>query len=235
LARTFLENRVKIDKTYWITLGGILLMWLVVLIPTGGSWRSVRDNSDTLSQLAIAQEAVERQLIKTSHEVARLRHRIEQETAEQVILLKILVLNGRTELSLAREIAYAVHKYAGVYKKDPDLILSIIRHESHFIPGRVSSAGAVGLMQVLPGWQETVCEGLDLENITENIHCGTRVYSYYEIGYKDIMIALTVYNRGPNPVDHNITDGIDPVNQYARDVMATYSKLKEIDGQETPR
>jgi hypothetical protein len=50
----------------------------------------------------------------------------------------------------------------------------------------------------------------------------------YEQLYGNLEIALTVYNRGPTPVDWALIKGKDPDNGYAPKIMETYERLKEL-------
>jgi len=158
-----------------------------------------------------------------------LGHHIRSDADETLVYLKILVIQPGIQMSLAREIARAVHQHSSDLKKDPDLMLAIIKGESSFNPAAKSPVGALGLMQVYPSWSKTACAGLDLKDISDNILCGIRIYSFYEEQYKEMSIALTVYNRGPNPVDHALASGKDPSNGYSAKILDIYGKLREID------
>jgi len=160
--------------------------------------------------------------------VNNIQHLVSVSQGVEVIQLKIHILAPSINPQLARDIAQVISKYSKRFGKDPDLILSIIKRESDFHPEAVSRAGAIGLMQVFPSWGTNLCKGMDLRAIDPNIKCGVMVYSYYEDTYKDRKIAITVYNRGPNPVDHLLAKGDDPVNQYSADVLETYDRLKEL-------
>jgi citrate lyase gamma subunit len=77
------------------------------------------------------------------------------------------------------------------------LIGAIIKVESNFNPKSQSSAGAMGLMQLMP---ENVREyGItDPYNIEQNIDAGTRHIKDYLKMYKgDLEMALSAYNFGP--------------------------------------
>jgi len=165
---------------------------------------------------------------EVKHEVQQLRHTVQSKMSQELIYLKILVLNHRVKPVLAKEIAEAAYSYGKQFNMDPDLILSIIKQESNFNQLAKSKASAFGLMQIFPSWKKTACAGLDLSKPTDNIHCGIKVYSFYEGAYKDTLLSLTVYNRGPNPVDHDLAKNKNPINEYANRVMATYNKLKVI-------
>lgn len=56
-----------------------------------------------------------------------------------------------------------IARYAGEYALDPYLVLSIMRAESSFDSGAVSSAGASGLMQIMPETGEWIAGKLDLD------------------------------------------------------------------------
>jgi soluble lytic murein transglycosylase-like protein len=174
------------------------------------------------------------EVFKIENELQMLRHAVQAKVAQELIYLKVLVLNHKVKPSLAKEIAEAVYLYSRQFNKDPDLILAIIKQESDFNPTARSKANAYGLMQIFPSWKKTACAELDLSIPTDNINCGIRVYSFYEEAYKDIKLTLTVYNRGPNPVDHDLAKDRDPINAYADKVMETYEKLKVIGSEETP-
>ena len=172
------------------------------------------------------------EVAEIKNEIQQLRHTVQSKMSQELIYLKVLILNHRVDPALAKEIAEAIHLYSRQFNKDPDLILAIIKQESNFNTLAKSTASAFGLMQIFPSWKKTACTDLDLADPADNINCGIKIYSFYEEAYKDTMLSLTVYNRGPNPVDHDLAKDRDPINEYAGKVMATYNKLKIIGEEE---
>lgn len=99
----------------------------------------------------------------------------------------------------AQRILHAVHCEASKHdmlRDRPQLVLAVIDVESAFDPFAVSSAGAVGLMQVMPFWpNELGLSTRDLINVELNIRMGTSILAYYldrERG--DYRRALGRYN-----------------------------------------
>jgi soluble lytic murein transglycosylase len=87
----------------------------------------------------------------------------------------------------------------------PFLILAIIREESRFDPDVGSRAGAIGLMQLLPGtaaWHSGLADSLrlsadDLHDPAKNIHAGTEYFRYLLKRFDGSVIgALAAYNGG---------------------------------------
>lgn len=81
-------------------------------------------------------------------------------------------------------------------KLPPGLVMAVIDVESRFNRWAVSSAGAVGLMQVMPFWPRKL--GMDnsqLVKIPHNIHMGCTILKYYlEREKGDYTRALARYN-----------------------------------------
>src|SRR5438477_7588382 len=183
--------------------------------------RQATDLSTKVGELA-------EQSVAIRAEETELRQYLASSSAEQVIFLKILVLKPEIDLTLARNIARHAHRYAALYKRDPDLVLAIIAEESRFNPNAVSPVGAVGLMQVMPQWEKVLGISGSLKDPEVSIKYGLEVLGFYMEMYKDIEMALTAYNRGPGPVDVALMRGKDPKNHYAPRVLKVYERLKSL-------
>lgn len=85
---------------------------------------------------------------------------------------------------------------------DPLLMAAVIRQESSYRNYVVSSAGAVGLTQVIPRyWQQTCPGDLFQENI--NINCGSFILAKYNQSTGNWKKALAYYNVGPTGYNTN--------------------------------
>ena len=85
---------------------------------------------------------------------------------------------------------------------DPLLMAAVIRQESSYRNYVVSSAGAVGLTQVIPRyWQQTCPGDLFQENI--NINCGSFILAKYNQSAGSWKKALAYYNVGPTGYNSN--------------------------------
>ncbi|HEX4385660.1 MAG TPA: lytic transglycosylase domain-containing protein [Myxococcales bacterium] len=185
---------------------------------------AARQTTQLLEQVA-ALDAQERAI---RAEGTELRQYIASNSAEQIIFLKMLVLKPDLDTTLAHTIAKHVHYYAALYKRDPDLVLSIIAEESRFNPNATSPVGALGLMQVMPQWEKVLGIQGSLKDPEVSIKYGLQVLGFYMEMYKDIEMALTAYNRGPGPVDMALMHGKDPKNKYAPEVLRVYERLKKL-------
>ena len=83
----------------------------------------------------------------------------------------------------------------------PDLVLALMEVESRFDRWAVSSAGAVGLMQVMPFWPRQLGMENQLVKIAPNIRMGCEILRYYlRMEHHDWVLALARYNGS---VGHN--------------------------------
>ncbi len=89
----------------------------------------------------------------------------------------------------------------------PSLVAGVIRQESGFAPGISSSAGAQGIMQVMPGTAAWVqrhypqTATADLQSASGNIQIGTAYLAYLrsQLGNSPLLLAAA-YNAGPGAV-----------------------------------
>jgi len=78
------------------------------------------------------------------------------------------------------QILHHVHCEARRVDVPPELVLAVMDVESRFDRYAVSSAGAVGLMQVMPFWpHELGMSNEQLVRIADNVRMGTTILGYY--------------------------------------------------------
>lgn len=97
-------------------------------------------------------------------------------------------------------------KWSKERQLNPLLVTSLIRQESRFEPEIESSAGAIGLMQVIPPTAKTAAKNIGLSsysmtNPEDNINIGTYYLDFTHQKYNNnSMLAVASYNAGPNAV-----------------------------------
>jgi soluble lytic murein transglycosylase-like protein len=76
------------------------------------------------------------------------------------------------------------------------LVMAVLDVESRFDPWAVSSAGAVGLMQVMPFWPEQLgMRRYELTRVAANVSMGCAILRYYlDNEQRDVRRALERYN-----------------------------------------
>jgi soluble lytic murein transglycosylase-like protein len=117
-------------------------------------------------------------------------------------------------------IASNVQKAASKYNLPPELINAVIRAESNFKVRAISSAGARGLMQLMPA----TAKELGVENsfdIEQNIDGGARyLRKMLDRFGGNVRKALAAYNAGPGTViKYNGRVPYPETRQYVRRVL----------------
>jgi len=170
---------------------------------------------------------------------------------QKSILYSLYLQEGeKIPLNLARQIypeffLSSIQKLTGG-KLDPYLILALIRAESFFDSAAISSAGAIGLAQIMPstaswviekGWVEGEEENISLLllNAEKNLEIGVSYFSYlWERFGGKLYPSICSYNAGPGRVDQWLeTLSPDPdlfvesipfseTQNYLKKVMANY-------------
>ena len=136
------------------------------------------------------------------------------------------------------------------FRFDPAFILSVIHAESSFRPRVVSSAGAVGLMQVMPSTARFVARRYRLPyrgvaSLSEpgtNLSLGIRYLDYLRTRYDGQMAhVLAAYNLGPTRYDrilssvrhyedqmsHRAVAKLPTVKRYVETVRQGVAKMRE--------
>lgn len=147
-----------------------------------------------------------------------------------------------------------VEKYSEEYNIDPLYVYTVIKVESNFNPNADSSAGAKGLMQIMPisfeevsiklGEQDSVSFG-DMKDPETNIRYGCFILRQLLDEFGDWEIASAAYNGGIGNVQSWLNDGIissenfdpsaipiDETRHYVNKIANTYESYINLYGGE---
>lgn len=135
---------------------------------------------------------------------------------------------------------------------DPLIVYALIKEESSYNPAAVSSAGAVGLMQIMPTTGEFIAEKISLKNYNnsflEDYRINVKMGSWYLASLLsqfdgDLIKALAAYNGGPgnaakwegkfgNLEDDEFIESIPiwETKEYVKKVLRSYWEYKRIYG-----
>ena len=125
-------------------------------------------------------------------------------------------------------IANAVRSASEKYDVDPNLILAVIQTESYFNPNIKSSAGAVGLMQIMPSNFKHlgISNGYDIE---DNVNAGTKLLREYMDKYNgDIEMALMAYNGGPTRMANRGVKSVNDIYKMPKETQNYVPKVMNI-------
>ena len=116
-----------------------------------------------------------------------------------------------------------IRRAAQRHELDPTLLTAVVRAESGFNPQALSSAGAMGLMQLMPETAKSL--GVtDPYNPAQNVDAGaTMLRSLIDRYDGRLDLALAAYNAGPGAVDRY--NGVPPYAEtrgYVESVLADY-------------
>jgi soluble lytic murein transglycosylase-like protein len=125
-----------------------------------------------------------------------------------------------------RRFTPAIVKISERFRLPPALVHAVVEAESAYNPDAISSAGAVGLMQLMKG----TAERFGVSNRTDpiaNVYAGTK-YLRYLLGMfnNNLVLALAAYNAGENAVIHHgyRVPPYEETREYVKRVLLFYRK-----------
>ncbi len=145
----------------------------------------------------------------------------------------VLELNPKLSDEQAANIVRWVLYYSQQYDVNHKLIFALIKWESWYSPSCVSHAGAIGLMQLMPGTARYL--GVNPRNVQQNIEGGVH-YLSEQLGtyagrsnYERVILALACYNAGPNAVKRagHAVPNITETQRYVKKVSTTFYELHQ--------
>lgn len=131
------------------------------------------------------------------------------------------------------DLARKIHDAAIAEGIEPELAFRVVRVESVFNPRAVSSAGALGLTQLMLGTARAFEPNITREDLLDpdtNLRIGFRYLRGLIREYKgDLKLALLVYNRGPVAVQRSLAMGQSPANGYESIITRGYRGRGTLD------
>ncbi len=133
---------------------------------------------------------------------------------------------------------------------DPNLVAAIIREESHFNPRAVSSAGALGIMQIMPSTGAFIARELNREfdkkrllDPSFSIELGSWYLGHLSKRFDgDLVLAIAGYNAGPGAaarwketLPSELDEFIESIpyaetRSYAKKVLRSYARFLNASG-----
>lgn len=163
-----------------------------------------------------------------------------------LLILFLIVTSFFIYIIIDRKIRYPI-KYMDIinplsisYGVDSALVFAIIKTESNFQSEAKSSAGAVGLMQLLPSTASYIAGLIDYSNDINlikpicNIELGVAYFSYLLAKFENLQYSIYAYNAGEGRVHEWIKNGqINDVpyretSEYYKKVMFAYNIYKNM-------
>jgi SPBc2 prophage-derived uncharacterized transglycosylase yomI len=147
---------------------------------------------------------------------------IQKNIGSRKLIEYIKTQNSRLNENEIQNILGYVFKYSKEYNFNPYLVLAVMNTESHFNHSTVSSAGARGLMQLMPfNFKEF---GVD-NSISGNIKGGVLHLKrdYEKTG--SVSKMLVCYNAGCGRLANNAWKRIKETREYIPKVIQKYNKI----------
>ena len=116
------------------------------------------------------------------------------------------------------------------YDIKPELLVALIEAESDGKKDCISPHGAMGLMQVVPGFHQKRMQRLGTEDLFDpwqNIECGTDYLSALYRKENDMGIALVGYNKGPDSMAYKRAVNHGELTNYAKQILERFNELEK--------
>ncbi len=135
------------------------------------------------------------------------------------LLVGVVVM---TFISPFWKLVYPIYYYpviqheANLSRVNPLLVAAFVRVESHFREDDVSHAGAIGLMQLMPGTASWAAQKMDMSKYSRadlaspsvNVRLGSWYVAYLlQMFHGNLPEAIAAYNAGPNRVQRWLSNG----------------------------
>lgn len=211
----------------WRVPGGLIVIGALVASSIGWARHAAADDqpSATAGVMLGDVQALSQQLASMKGELTVARLQLDRAEA-------VMEFSGRYDIPA--DLAAAVYDIALAEGIEPGLAFRLISVESRFDLRAHSSAGALGLTQILPSTARLYEPGLTNDQLYEretNLRLGFRYLHDLLTRYGDnLERALLAYNRGPSKVQDLLRAGVNPSNGYAQSVMRGYHRQQPTGG-----
>ncbi|MDX1658757.1 MAG: transglycosylase SLT domain-containing protein [Nitriliruptorales bacterium] len=215
--------------------------------------RVVADEVERIEELVARQERLVAEVERERQERASILATIATDRATQVVLIRRLeerveeladelfqaILTEQLDIPFdgpmpawaaglpnhGRQWAPAINAAASAVGLDGRLFAALVWTESNFHPAAVSSAGAIGLSQLMPATAESL--GVDPWDPLQNLAGGARYLRAMVTRFGTADLALAAYNAGPGAVEaagNQIPDIVE-TQLYVLAVLERYERL----------
>jgi soluble lytic murein transglycosylase-like protein len=183
----------------------VAIMALVALVPVCAGAEGLNLTGSTKSRTDIFEtqaDLIDKKLAKQYSGSVRLTPKYKKSNENGAIDEGIPAYRGNYRGEYL-EVAKAAARRHGVPE---DLFLRLVQQESGWNPVAVSTKGATGLAQLMPGTADTL--GVDIDDPEDNLDGGAKYLRMMFDKFGTWELALAAYNAGPGAVEEH--KGIPP-------------------------
>lgn len=137
-------------------------------------------------------------------------------------------VNWKTTPLILDKFTYEIDTAAKKHQLNPALLKAVIHAESAFKPQAISSAGAQGLMQLMPLTQKTY-QVSNPYNPAQNINGGAAYLRHLKNTYSTMDVYLAAYNSGETAVERygKTIPPFPETQEYVRRVKILYNRYQQ--------